>query len=148
MRIFVDADACPVKEIVVRHAKRLGLPVTMVLDTSHEFYDGYSTVVTVDKAKDSADIKLINLAAKGDIVVTQDFGVAAMALGKGAAALNQNGLIYTDGNIDTLLMERHISARTRRAGGRTPNAGKRSPQDNAAFERSLLQIFRERGLHA
>ena len=83
MEIYVDADACPVKEIIVREAKKRKIPVTMVIDTSHELSDGYSRIITVDKARDSVDIKLINLVSPGDLVVTQDFGVAAMALGKG-----------------------------------------------------------------
>lgn len=137
MRILVDADACPVKEIIVREAKRQKLRVIMFIDTSHELHDGYSTVVTVDKARDSADIALFNLLRAGDVVVTQDYGVAAMALGKRAFALNQNGLVYTDANIEGLLAERHLGARVRRAGGRTPNPKKRTRENDAAFERAF-----------
>ena len=82
MKILVDADACPVKEIIVRQAKKRGIPVVMLLDTSHILNDGYSKVITVDKGRDSVDIRLANLLEAGDIVVTQDFGVAALALGK------------------------------------------------------------------
>lgn len=85
MRILVDADACPVKEQIVRLAKKRGIAVVMVIDNTHVLSDGYSTVITVDKARDSADIKLANLMERGDVVVTQDFGVAAMALGKARA---------------------------------------------------------------
>lgn len=138
MQILVDADACPVKGIIVKIAKQYRLPVTMLIDTSHELDDGYSTVITVDRARDSVDIALINLAKAGDIVVTQDFGVAAMALGRKAKAVNQNGLIYTDDNIDKLLFERHIGQKVRRAGGRTSNAKKRTREDDENFER----IFR------
>lgn len=138
MQILVDADACPVKGIIVKIAKQYKLPVTMLIDTSHELNDGYSTVITVDKARDSVDIALINLAKAGDIVVTQDFGVAAMALGRKAKAVNQNGLIYTDNNIDKLLFERHLGQKVRRAGGRTTNAKKRTKEDDENFEK----IFR------
>ncbi len=141
MQILVDADACPVKEIIVRVAKKHGIPVTMVIDTSHELYDGYSTIITVDKARDSVDIKLINLVKRDDIVVTQDYGVAAMALGKGAKALNQNGLIYSDNNIDRLLFERHIGQKVRRAGGRTGSMRKRTNENNEDFERVLLKLL-------
>ena len=81
MKILVDADACPVKEIIVRQAKKRRIPVVMLLDTSHILNDGYSKVITVDKGRDSVDIRLANLLEAGDIVVTQDFGVAALALG-------------------------------------------------------------------
>ena len=93
MKILVDADACPVKEIIVRQAKKRGIPVVMLLDTSHILNDGYSKVITVDKGRDSVDIRLANLLEAGDIVVTQDFGVAALALGKRAKAMNQNGCL-------------------------------------------------------
>lgn len=143
MQILVDADACPVKEIIVRIAKKNIIPVTMIIDTSHELYDGYSTIITVDKARDSVDIKLINLLKREDIVVTQDYGVAAMGLGKGAKVLNQNGLIYSDNNIDRLLFERHIGQKVRRAGGRTGSVKKRSKEDDDNFEKSLLKLIGE-----
>jgi Uncharacterized protein conserved in bacteria len=141
MQILVDADACPVKDIIVKTAKKNGIPVTMIIDTSHELHDGYSTVITVDKARDSVDIKLINLVQRGDIVVTQDYGVAAMGLGKGAKVLNQNGLIYSDANIDRLLFERHIGQKVRRAGGRTGTMKKRSKENDEDFERALLMLI-------
>ncbi len=141
MQILVDADACPVKEVIVRVAKKFKIPVTMIIDTSHELYDDYSTIITVDKARDSVDIKLINLLKREDIVVTQDYGVAAMGLGKGAKVLNQNGLIYSDNNIDRLLFERHIGQKVRRAGGRTGSVKKRSKEDDENFERALIKLI-------
>ena len=140
MQILVDADACPVKGIIIKIAKLYKLSVTMLIDTSHELEDGYSTVITVDKDRDSVDIALINLVKTGDIVVTQDYGVAAMALGKKAKAVNQNGLIYTDGNIDKLLFERHLGQKVCRAGGRTTNAKKRTKEDDANFERVFKSL--------
>ena len=141
MQILVDADACPVKEIIVNIAKQHSIPVTMIIDTSHELFDGYSTIITVDKARDSVDIKLINLLKKGDIVVTQDYGVAAMGLGKGAKVINQNGLIYSDGNIDRLLFERHIGQKVRKAGGRTNTVKKRTKADNQNFEKCITEVI-------
>jgi uncharacterized protein YaiI (UPF0178 family) len=134
MRILVDADACPVKEIIVRLAKKRNVPVTMLIDTSHQHNDGYSEVITVDKQADSVDFALMGLLAREDIVVTQDFGLAAMVLGKGARAVNQNGMAYTNGNIDKLLMERHIGAKVRRGGGRTKGPAKRTKEDDGRFE--------------
>ena len=115
MRVLVDADACPVKQEILRQCKARNIPVVMLIDTSHVINDGYSEVITVDKARDSVDIKLINLLKKDDIVVTQDYGVAAMALGKGAKALNQNGMVYNADNMDRLLFERYLGAKVRRA---------------------------------
>lgn len=143
MKILVDADACPVKDIILRHAKRRQLPVMMFIDTSHVLSDGYSEVFTVDKARDSADFALIKRAEAGDIVVTQDYGVAAMALAKSCAAINQNGLIYTADNIGSLLEQRHLSQKIRRSGGRTANAKKRAKTDDDAFERAFLSLLGE-----
>ena len=141
MRILVDADACPVKEIIVEEAKKRNIPVTMIIDTSHELNDGYSQVITVDKARDSVDIKLINILTSEDIVVTQDYGVAAMALGKKAKAINQNGLIYNDSNIDELLFSRFIGQKLRRAGKSTNTAKKRTKEDDENFRTKFVMLL-------
>jgi len=134
MQILVDADACPVKQIIVRLARQYNIPVTMLIDTSHELDDGYSTVITVDKQADSVDFALMGLLTREDVVVTQDFGLAAMVIGKGAKAVNQNGMIFTDNNMDKLLMERYIGQKIRRGGGRTKGPAKRTKEDDARFE--------------
>jgi uncharacterized protein YaiI (UPF0178 family) len=141
MRILVDADACPVKEIIVRLAKERNIPVIMLIDTSHQWSDGYSKVVVVDKQADSVDFALFSQLTRDDVVVTQDFGLAAMVLGKGAQAINQNGLIFTNGNIDKLLMDRHIGQKVRRSGGRTKGPPKRTCEDNERFERVFTDIL-------
>ena len=141
MKILVDADACPVKEIIVRLAKQREVPVTMLIDTSHQINDGYSTVVTVDKQADSVDFALMGLLARDDVVVTQDYGLAAMVLGKGAQVINQNGMLYTNDNIDKLLMERHIGAKVRRGGGRTKGPAKRTKEDNEQFESAFIKLL-------
>ncbi len=141
VQVLVDADACPVKELIVRAARQRGVPVTMLIDTSHELNDGYSLVLTVDKGKDSVDIALANLVKPGDLVVTQDYGVAAMALGHGAKALNQNGLIYTQENMDRLLFERYLSQKVRRSGGKAGKNRKRSKADDEEFMRSFLILL-------
>src|ERR1035437_6452936 len=140
MRILVDADACPVKEIIVDIAKKKNIPVTMLIDTSHKLFDGYSEIITVDTARDSVDIKLINSTSAGDIVVTQDFGGAAMAIGKGGFAINQNGMVYSNDNMDRLLFERHIMGKVRKAGGRGTNFKKRTKKDDILFEIAFLKL--------
>lgn len=143
MQILVDADACPVKQIIVRLAKEKKIPVTMLIDTSHELNDGYSTIITVDKQADSVDFALMGLLKREDIVVTQDYGLAAMVIGKGARAVNQNGLVFTDMNMDKLLMERHIGGKIRRGGGRTKGPAKRTKDDDAHFEAVFMQLLNE-----
>lgn len=134
MQILVDADACPVKHIIVRMAKQKDIPVTMLTDTTHEINDSYSRIIIVDKQADSVDFALMNLLTSEDIVVTQDFGLAAMAIGKGARAVNQNGLVFTNANMDKLLFERYIGKKMRRGGGRTKGPPKRTKNDDIRFE--------------
>jgi len=145
MRVLVDADACPVKEIIVRLAKEHNIPVTMLIDTAHQLNDGYSEVIIVDKQADSVDFALMGLLTCEDIVVTQDFGLAAMVLGKGARVVNQNGLIYSDENIDRLLMDRHIGQKVRRSGGRTKGPAKRTKEDNERFESVFTKMLDSEG---
>ena len=87
------------------------------------------------------DFALICLLTADDVVVTQDYGLAAMVLGKGARAVNQNGLVYTNDNIDKLLMERYIGAKVRRGGGRTKGPAKRTKEDNERFEAAFSEIL-------
>lgn len=109
MQIFVDADACPVVAIIEKIAKENSVPVTLLCDTNHVLSSAYSEVVVVGAGADAVDYKLISICHKGDIVVSQDYGVAAMALGKGAYAIHQSGKWYTNDNIDQMLMERHLN---------------------------------------
>lgn len=143
MKILVDADACPVKYIIERVAKSFDIPVIMFIDTSHILESDYSQIIQVSKAPDAVDIALINHTRSGDIVVTQDYGVASMALGKRAYAINQNGRYYTDQNIDMLMFERHISKKQRRAGTHTGSIKKRSKDDDDHFEVSFLRLCQQ-----
>lgn len=141
MKILVDADACPVKEIIEAVAKELQIPVIMLIDTSHILASEYSEIVSVSKAPDAVDFALINRTSPGDVVVTQDYGVAAMALGKGAYAIHPSGKVFTDNNIDILLMERDIAKKLRRAGERIgSHTKKRTSADNSRFAESFTRL--------
>lgn len=140
MKVLVDADACPVKKIIEKVSKEYQIPVIMIIDTSHILYSDYSTIITVSQGADAVDIALINRTEKGDIVVTQDYGVATMALGKQAVAIHHNGKIYTDDNIDQLLFERHLSRKQRKAGIRTSIIRKRSKSPYEDFESSFRKL--------
>lgn len=140
--MIVDADACPVTRAAENLAKKYGIDCTLVLDTSHVIHSDYSRVITVDKGADSADYKIVNLIDQGDIVITQDYGLAAMCISRGAVALNQNGMVYDDENIDGLLFFRAASAKARRAGARMKGPKKRDPSQDAAFTQSLERILK------
>lgn len=141
MKILVDADACPVKSIIVKIAKYYSLGVIMFFDTSHVYEDDYSKVLIIDKGRDSVDFALINYLKSSDIVITQDYGVASLALSKKAYVLNQNGLIYTNENIDTLLYNRYLSQKIRRSGGKTKGPKKRSRLNDISFEKNLVKLI-------
>ena len=143
MNVLIDADACPVKEIAVEIAKGQNIPVIMICDTSHIIKSDYAQVITVDKGADSVDIRLANLVRKGDIAITQDYGVATMVLSKGGFALNQNGLIYDDTNIDRLLFERHIGKKLRKSGKRTGTVPQRSVKDDEKFREVFENLVKK-----
>lgn len=99
--------------LVEQAAARRHLMVTLLCDANHLLHSDYSQVRTIAPGADAVDIALVNLCREGDVVVTQDHGVAAMALGKGARAIHPSGMRYTDENIDRLLMERHLAKKAR-----------------------------------
>lgn len=142
MHIYVDADACPVTDIVERIAQKFKLPVTLLCDTNHVLQSDYSEVIVVGAGADAVDYKLIGLCHKGDIVVSQDYGVAAMALGKGAYGIHQSGKWYTDENIDQMLMERHLNKKARRSSKRNhiKGPGKRTGEDDKRFAASFEKL--------
>lgn len=141
MQIFIDADGCPVVDITVRLAKQFGTECTILCDTSHEFHrDGVKTV-TVEKGADSVDFKIVNLVKAGDIVVTQDYGLAAMCLARNAVPVSQNGLVFNDKNIEQLLFTRYVSKKIRNAGGRMKGPSKRTPEQDKAFEAALTRLL-------
>ena len=142
MQIFVDADACPVVDIVEKIAKEYNVPVTLLCDTNHVLSSAYSEVVIVGAGADAVDYKLISICHKGDIVVSQDYGVAAMALGKGAYAIHQSGKWYTNDNIDQMLMERHLNKKARRSFHKNHIKGpkKRTAEDDERFAQSFEKI--------
>ncbi|WP_102401286.1 YaiI/YqxD family protein [Haloimpatiens massiliensis] len=147
MKILVDADACPGRDVIERAAEENGIEVIMFCDLNHVIDSSYSKIIYADSGFQSVDMKLANEAKKGDIVVTQDFGVATMALSKRAYAIGPKGYIYNDDNIDKLLFERHISSKVRRAGGKTSNAKKRSKEDDKRLYENLKFLI-EKSLSA
>lgn len=137
--IYVDADACPVIGIIEKTAKEFSLPVTLICDTSHIISSDYSTVLVVGKGNDAVDFNLVNRAQKGDVVVTQDYGLAAMVLAKGAYAINQNGIVFDSNNIGLYLDSRYFSGKARRESAKCHLKGpkKRSKDDDERFYKAL-----------
>ena len=141
MQILIDADACPVVDITLDCAVPKNIPVVLVCDSSHELSRANARTIYVDKGSDSADYHLVNLVQNEDIVVTQDYGLAAMALARGARVLNQNGMRYTADNIDALLLARHTARKIRMGGGRLRGPSKRTSAMDDAFREALSAML-------
>ena len=137
MQLWIDADACPVVNLAISVAARHGIPVTLVCDDAHFMQREGARTITVSQGADSADLVLVNLLKPGDAVVTQDYGLAALCPARGAYPLDQNGRIYTNDNIDSLLGMRHVAAKVRRGGGRLKGPPKRTKEQDQWFEQAL-----------
>ena len=142
--IYIDADACPVTQIAEEIARRHSIPVTILCDTNHVMYSETSTIKLIGAGADAVDLALINLCKAGDIVITQDYGVAALALGKGALAVHQSGKCFTDDNIGGLLMDRHLAKKARRSGKHhLKGPAKRTEEDDRRFAESFEKMLSE-----
>jgi hypothetical protein len=142
-KILIDADGCPVVDLTVMIAQDHQMECIIICDTSHYFEKEGASTVTVSKGPDSADFMVVDMLRKGDIVITQDYGLAAMCMAKEAIPMNQDGVIYDKDNIEGLLMARHQSKKIRRAGGRLKGASKRTKSNDVRFETSLRKLLHE-----
>jgi len=140
MKILIDADGCPVVDITIKIAKKFNLEPIIICDTSHVFNKQDVKTLVISKGNDAVDFILVNKVEKGDIVVTQDYGLAAMVLSKQGYPINQNGFLYTPDNIDQLLFTRHLSKKARNSGARLKGPKKRQKEDNIRFEESLINL--------
>lgn len=143
MKVLIDADGCPVVDITLRLCQKYQVECIILCDTAHEMHRNGATTLTFDKGADSVDFALVNRVEKGDIVITQDYGLASMCLAKQAIVLHQDGWEYTQYNIDALLLQRHESKVYRAAGGRVKGPAKRKSDQNKAFELSFEKFLQQ-----
>lgn len=137
MKVLIDADGCPVVEITVGLCRKFNIECLILCDTAHEFHrDGAKTLI-FDKGADSVDYALVNRVDRGDLVITQDYGLASMCLARSARVMHQDGWFYTRDNIDALLLARHESRKLRASGKRMKGPARRRPEQNAAFQTTL-----------
>lgn len=141
MKVLIDADACPVVDIALTLCRRYSIPCILLCDTAHEMHREGAQTLVFDKGADSVDFALVNRVDAGDLVVTQDYGLASMCLAKKARVLHQDGWEYTEFNIQALLFQRHAAKKHRMAGGRTKGPAKRRAEQDAAFEHALQQLL-------
>ena len=143
MKIVIDGDACPSISLIEIEAKNNDIPLLIYCDIHHFIQSSYAEVKVVDGGFNNVDMYVVNATSNGDIVVSQDFGVAAIALGKGAKVINPKGYIYTNDNIDRLLEERHIAQVIRRGGGRLKGPKKRNKEDEDRLVKNLKRLISE-----
>lgn len=142
MNIYVDADACPVKQSIINIGKQYHFPVIIVHSLSHNMnVDEYAQQIVVDNIPEAADLAIVNGVQAGDVVITQDYGLASLLLPKKVRVINQLGFMYTNENIDSLLMQRHMSAQVRKSGGRVKGPKSFTKQDQQRFERNLRLLL-------
>lgn len=136
MKVIIDADACPVKDIVTKETREKTIDVVLVSSLSHfssRELDSHVKAVYVDAGPDAADYKIVQLAEAGDIIVTQDYGLASLLLPKGCTVLHHTGFEYNKMNMDHMLETRHMSSVIRRGGGRTKGPKALSQDDKQKF---------------
>lgn len=138
--VFIDADGCPVVDAAVKIANRTGLACMILCDTSHIFNKEGAQTITVSKGADSVDFALVNRLKSGDLVITQDYGLAAMCMARGAVPVSQDGMIYSDDNIEALLLSRHTAKKIRMGGGRLKGNSKRTAEQDKQFEKVFCEL--------
>jgi len=141
MKILIDADGCPVVDICLKLSKQYQIECILLCDTAHEFQRAGARTLVFDKGADSVDFAIANRVLRGDLVVTQDYGLAALCLAKNATVIHQNGWLYTPDNIDALMFERHESRKFRASGGRAKGPKKRTADLDRAFEDTLAKLL-------
>ena len=141
MKVLIDADACPVVDIAVKLCAKEGVPCLLLCDTAHAVYREDAQALIFDKGADSVDFALVNRTCPGDIVITQDYGLASMCLGRKVRVLHQDGWEYTLDNISGLMEQRHANKKHRLAGGRTKGPSKRTRQQDEAFAAAFQQML-------
>ena len=141
MKLLIDEDGCPVVDIAVSVCREFQVPCLILCDTAHEMYREGVQTLTFDKGADSVDFALVNRIDVGDVVITQDYGLASMCLAKNARIFHQDGWEYTAYNIQALLFQRSESRKYRAAGGRIKGPSKRKPQQDQDFKAALTALF-------
>ena len=141
MNILIDADGCPVVDLTLQIAKRFGISVIILCDTSHQIEREGAQTLVFDKGSDSVDFALVNRVKPGDVVVTQDYGLASMCLAKRVRVLNQNSLEYTADNIDALMLRRYENKKLLRAGKHPKGASKRTKEQDITYRNALERIL-------
>ncbi|WP_127592076.1 YaiI/YqxD family protein [Paenibacillus lautus] len=142
--IVVDGDACPVKKEIAETARTFRVPVLLVSSYDHlqQAEEGVTTI-QVDRSDQSADLYIANHISRGDIVVTQDYGLAALALAKSCHVISFRGRIFHNTDIDFMLDSRHHQAKARKQGKYGKGPKKLLDEDRSFFQHKLTKLLHE-----
>ncbi len=143
MKVLIDADACPVVDIAVSICRECHTACLLLCDTAHTMHRDDADTLVFDKGADSVDFAIVNRGTPGDVVITQDYGLASMCLARQARVLHQDGWAYTDYNIQALLFQRHESRKYRASGGRIKGPSKRAAAQDRAFADALRALLQQ-----
>lgn len=143
MIIYIDADSCPVIRATLNISNKYNLKTIIVKDYNHNIniHDENVEIITVNQDNDAADMYIIKYIKKDDILITNDMGLASIALGKKSKILNFNGVEINDYNIDFLLLSRHENKVNRQKKIYTSKIKKRTKDDNLNFEKNLNDLI-------
>ncbi|EAC7884603.1 YaiI/YqxD family protein [Listeria monocytogenes] len=144
-QILVDADACPVKTEIKQVAEEFQLEVTFVASINHYSVNtGGENWIFVDTGKESADMRMMNLAKKGDIIVTQDIGLASILLAKGTFVFSNRGELYREEEMSLMLDIRYRHAKERQQGKYSKGPKAMSEQDRSLFKDRLTTFLQNK----
>ncbi|MFC6346593.1 YaiI/YqxD family protein [Vagococcus carniphilus] len=146
MRLVIDGDGSPVKDEVVELGRKYGLPVLIVTSVDHfttKEYPDFLTFIYVDKGADGADYRIVKEIKENDMVITQDYGLASLLLGKKVRIFHHNGKEYLPETIDSLLTQRYIGGQMRKAGKRTKGPKPFTKADREHFTKILTKVLEE-----
>lgn len=145
MRILVDGDSCSVKYIVLKASKKYNINVIIFASINHIMnLDDNVRINYVDSYSQAVDIEIANRANLGDIVVTNDYGLASLVLEKGCFCISNRGQIFNKNNIDSFLLNRHLSMQARKEGLRVKGSSKRNSSDDDKFRKGLIKLIKSK----
>lgn len=145
MKIIIDGDGSPVKHETIEIAQQYQIAVILITTYDHYAKElqsaGNLTIIYVEKGADAVDFEIVKQSQTGDIVVTQDYGLASLLLGKKVQVIHQNGFQFTDFNIDQLLTQRYLGQKIRKSGGKTKGPKKYTAENRKAFQKLLREMI-------
>ena len=143
MRLLIDGDACPDRQKVIELALHYGVEVLLFIDFAHVIEDERIQIIMCEVGKDSVDQMILSYLQEGDLLISQDYGLASILIDKIFGIINPSGFRYTKWNIDTLMFQRHMSAKERASGKRTKGPKKREDNQDKIFREILEQIVKQ-----